>query len=810
MTNEILADGASARRYGEAPSPVVAESLRFLNAHAPTGPWALTALMQDEGREDTATFSPGEDGEVASWVESRNRSGWNIYYHVNPVREPVSKKATKAEIAAVAYAHLDCDPRVGEDIVAEQHRIESLLTDAGKLRQKLVPPPTFVIASGGGYNALWRFKTPHPLPPGDELAIRQAECRSKGLSAYLDGDKVHDVSRILRLPGTVNWPDAKKRRRGRAPALARLIVCEPERAYDLGEIPTVTIGEEKPKSKRAAATTVPVADVAELGEAVPGRCKVVIVQGIDPDNPKRHPSRSEWVHYVCCELARAGIDDGRIVGVITNPAFGISAHVLDQKNPERYARRQVEKARAAICAPAPGGGGSGGADDRPGPRDVARALLGARPEPLIHLNDQWHTWRHGAYRGREDDTLRREMYDHLERVGAKPNQRAVSNVLDAVRSLVHLDRGDFSPPCWMDVRSGPDPRELLVCRNGLLHLPSGERSNHDPAFLTHNALDYDHDPAAPPPERWTSFLREVWPAEDERDCIESLRQWFGYLLAPDTSQQKILVLVGPKRSGKGTIARILTALLGQHNVCAPRLSQFGEQFGLQSLIGKQVAIVSDMRLGGRSDKAAIAEALLAISGEDFISIPRKNLTDWEGRLRTRFVVMSNEPPAITDASGALPSRFVVLQMRQSFYGREDVGLTDRLLSERSGILNWAIDGWRAMQTAGRLTQPASSADTVRQISRLSQVVGAFVEDECEVEAGAHVDKDELFRRFRVWVEQEAIPWGASKDVFCKELLSTTAGRVRNTRAREGGGRRWVFQGIRLLTDRERNGVDSPF
>lgn len=810
MSHDTPADGAPARREGEAPSPQVAEAMRFLSAHAPGGPWALTALLQDEEREDTATFFPGDEARAAKWVEVRNRAGWNVYYHVNPVRGPLHKKATKDEIAAAAYAHLDCDPRAGEDFADEQRRIESLLTDTGRLRQKLIPPPTFVIASGGGYNALWRYRTPHPLPPGDELAVRQAECRSKGLSAYLDGDSVHNVDRILRLPGTVNWPNAKKRERGRKPALARLVVCEPDRAYDLGQIPAVAIGEAKPRRRRASAARVPVGDVSELGDRVPARCRVVIVQGIDPDDPKRHPSRSEWVHYVCCELVRAGIDDGRIVGVITNPAFGISGHVLDQKNPERYARRQVEKARDAVGASPAKDGGGGGGDDRPGPRDVARALLGARPEPLIHLNDQWHTWRYGAYRCREDDTLRREVYDHLERIGAKPNQRAVSNVLDAVRSLVHLDRGDHAPPCWMDGRSEPDPRELLVCRNGLLHLPSGERTPHDPAFLTHNALDYDHDPAAPSPERWLAFLGEVWPDAEERDCIEALRQWFGYLLAPDTSQQKILVLVGPKRSGKGTIARILTALLGPHNVCAPRLSQFGEQFGLQSLIGKQVAIVSDMRLGGRSDKAAIAEALLAISGEDFVSVPRKNLTDWEGRLRTRFVVMSNEPPAITDPSGALPSRYVVLQMRQSFYGREDVGLTDRLLVERPGILNWAIGGWRAMQQAGRLAQPASSADTVRQISRLSQVVGAFVEDECEVEPGGQVDKDELFRRFRIWVEQEAIPWGASKDVFCKELLSTTAGRVRNTRAREGGGRRWVFQGIRLLTDRERNGADSPF
>ena len=37
---------------------------------------------------------------------------------------------------------------------------------------------------------------------------------------------------------------------------------------------------------------------------------------------------------------------------------------------------------------------------------------------------------------------------------------------------------------------------------------------------------------------------------------------FGYCLTGDTAQQKIFMIVGPRRSGKGTIARILRALVG--------------------------------------------------------------------------------------------------------------------------------------------------------------------------------------------------------------------------------------------------------
>ena len=42
------------------------------------------------------------------------------------------------------------------------------------------------------------------------------------------------------------------------------------------------------------------------------------------------------------------------------------------------------------------------------------------------------------------------------------------------------------------------------------------------------------------------------------------------------------------------------------------------------------------------------------------------------------------------------SRMVLLRMTRSFYGREDHGLTEKLLAKREGILLWAIEGWRRL------------------------------------------------------------------------------------------------------------------
>ena len=132
-----------------------------------------------------------------------------------------------------------------------------------------------------------------------------------------------------------------------------------------------------------------------------------------------------------------------------------------------------------------------------------------------------------------------------------------------------------------------------------------------------------------------------------------LQEWFGYCLTADTRQQKILMLIGPKRSGKGTIARVLRQVLGEENCCAPTLAGLGTNFGLWSLIGKRLGIIGDARLSGRTDQAIITERLLTISGEDAIDVDRKNLPPVTLKLPTRLMVLTNELPKLADASGAL-------------------------------------------------------------------------------------------------------------------------------------------------------------
>ena len=269
------------------------------------------------------------------------------------------------------------------------------------------------------------------------------------------------------------------------------------------------------------------------------------------------------------------------------------------------------------------------------------------------------------------------------------------------------------------------------------------------------------------------FLKQLW-LEDQQ-AIDTLQEMFGLLLTGETRHQKAFLLVGPKRSGKGTIARVATALLGQANVCGPTLSSLSQNFGLAPLVGKRLAIISDARLSGKTDQSIVVERLLAITGEDSLTVDRKYRDAWTGRLETRFVLLSNELPRLTDASGAIASRFIILILKNSFFGREDHGLTDRLLLEMPGILNWSIAGWERLQKRGFFVPPASSQAAQQEFEDLGSPVATFLRDRCVIGPKGKMEVNAMFDAWVAWCRDNNRDHPGTKQVFGRDLRSVLPG-----------------------------------
>lgn len=83
------------------------------------------------------------------------------------------------------------------------------------------PAPSFIINSGNGFQGFWLLDEEQTIDGREELAV-ELERFNQQIALDLTADNCHNIDRIMRLPGTVNIPDAKKRKKGRVPVLASL------------------------------------------------------------------------------------------------------------------------------------------------------------------------------------------------------------------------------------------------------------------------------------------------------------------------------------------------------------------------------------------------------------------------------------------------------------------------------------------------------------------------------------------------------------------------------------------------------------
>lgn len=357
-----------------------------------------------------------------------------------------------------------------------------------------------------------------------------------------------------------------------------------------------------------------------------------------------------------------------------------------------------------------------------------------------------------------------------------------------------------------------EPDEAIAFTNGVLDedLQARRLVEHTPERFNLHSLPFAYDPHATSP-LWLKFLAEALPEDDEQDGVLFIQEWFGYVVSGRTDLHKIASLIGDKRCGKGTIARVLVAMIGEKFVSGPKLQHLAGTFGLEPLIGKRLAVMGDVRWSHKNASDAI-ETLLGVSGGDHGTVHRKNRAAWEGTLGVRFLLMSNDEPRFNDASGAMASRMIHVAFNQSFYGREDPTLTTKLIQELPGILNWSLDGLERLNANGKFTVPKSSEAVDENVQRVASPAQAFIDDKCIREKGAKVSLPELFEAWQEWLRKTGRPDQiSSEDMFSAQLRSAARSgepKVTSKRHQLNGLRTTWFHNFRLRTALDKAGDDG--
>ena len=316
-------------------------------------------------------------------------------------------------------------------------------------------------------------------------------------------------------------------------------------------------------------------------------------------------------------------------------------------------------------------------------------------------------------------------------------------------------------------RHVPEPQQrsaapnVIAFKNCLVDYETGERSALTPKLWITDGMDFEFDPKARCP-RWEQFLEEVFPGDKEsQDCVE---EQLGYGMTSETKFEKGVLWIGKRRSGKSTIAFVLKNLVGERSHIGLSFHTWlkSENSG-SAMIGKKAGVFADVRLKpsvhyGRTgfDPGGIdhvsAEQLLKIIGRDTLSLGEKyERKPWEGELWIKIYILSNEVPNLQDAGGVLASRFIKLEFKETFWGREDPNLRAKLRAELPGIANRCLAAYRRLCARGGFIQPASGLELERKIEARVNPHSAFMQD-CWVKDGQAEGPTvgEFYTAFATW------------------------------------------------------------
>lgn len=355
-------------------------------------------------------------------------------------------------------------------------------------------------------------------------------------------------------------------------------------------------------------------------------------------------------------------------------------------------------------------------------REIGKLIPRHQDWPVLcNFNGDWYLFTGAAWRPEN----KHEVFDLVR--NAIADVKIVEQGDDGKPTFKALNPGKTKITDVIDVGLAPDfrhdppepnPDERIVyMANGSLHLRKDGSTKlvpASPAVFNLTALPFDYDPQATAPQ-WLAFLKDTF-AHDPK-AVDALQEWFGYMLVGDPGwMQKMFWLIGPRRSGKGTIINIARAMMGDGAV-STNLGAFARDFGLSNLIGKNLATIDDARDPDSRIAHQMVERLLTVTSGGAISVQRKHRDAWDGVLPTVILGASNVVPRFPDNGGAISSRFEVIKTKQSYFGKEDRGLFARLERELPGILNWSLKGLERLQEQGYFTQSAAHADVIEEVDR---------------------------------------------------------------------------------------------
>jgi putative DNA primase/helicase len=333
-----------------------------------------------------------------------------------------------------------------------------------------------------------------------------------------------------------------------------------------------------------------------------------------------------------------------------------------------------------------------------------------------------------------DDDKRKKIFKWWAQ---SEKRHVIENAIALARDVVPVTPEEFDA----------DPYKLNV-QNGTLDLRTGILQAHTRADMMSkiSPVEFRADATCP---RWEQFLREIMPDQETR---EFLQRAVGYSLTGTNAEHCFFLLWGSGRNGKSTFLKTIQHVLGDY-ARQSDFQSFTESQGGGVQIRNDIARLEGARLvcaveGKQS--GWLAESLVKmLTGGDKIAARMLYQEHREFEAIFKLWLGTNHKPRITGTDIAIWSRVRLIPFTQSFAGKEDRMLGEKLLQEASGILNWALEGLRQYLADG-LQAPAQVVAATSEYQQDSDQIGRFLAARTVQNPEVWCHKKALYAAYKRW------------------------------------------------------------
>ena len=231
---------------------------------------------------------------------------------------------------------------------------------------------------------------------------------------------------------------------------------------------------------------------------------------------------------------------------------------------------------------------------------------------------------------------------------------------------------------------------------------------------------------------WKMFLMQIF--NKDLQLIRFIQKAMGYALIGDVSEQCLFILWGTGANGKSTFLNVMLELFGDYAL-STGIETFMKKNSEQS---NDIARLKGMRLVTTSEieqGRQISESLIKmVTGEDALTARFLYGEYFSFKPTFKIFMATNHKPKIRGADNGIWRRIKMIPFTVTIPPEQrDKNLTEKLIAENSGILNWLLKGYAMWKKEG-LEEPPAVREANEEYRMDMDSVGTFVTDCLELDA----------------------------------------------------------------------------